>query len=156
MGLRPSRKSVDVEVCVQTSSIQTYQTTNIASANQQAQRWAHVHASNAARQEKRTGKKREKCAKWRERDRQWAWTPWAQSRTGWLAWGGTLGDQPNTPASDGMWHRMLKVQFQFGGCSPPNGIYNKVRYKHRQIQLRVWNEGAYMNGSKVHITFYFK
>ena len=69
MGLRPSRKSVDVEVCVQTSSIQTYQTTNIASANQQAQRWAHVHASNAARQEKRTGKKkREKCAKWREKD----------------------------------------------------------------------------------------
>ena len=67
MGLRPSRKSVDVEVCVQTSSIQTYQTTNIASANQQAQRWAHVHASNAARQEKRTGKKKGKNARNGER-----------------------------------------------------------------------------------------
>ena len=64
MGLRPSRKSVDVEVCEQTSSIQTYQTTNIASANQQAQRWAHVQASYAARkrrkQKRRKNRKRER------------------------------------------------------------------------------------------------
>ena len=67
LGLRPSRKSVDVEVCVQTSSIQTYQTTNIASANQQAQRWAHVQASYAAR--KRRKQKKGERPRVIERDR---------------------------------------------------------------------------------------
>ena len=84
MGLRPSRKSVDVEVCVQTSSIQTYQTTNIASANQQAQRWAHVHASNAARQEKRAGKKKREKMREMEKEREIdneLEHLWAQSRT---------------------------------------------------------------------------